>query len=229
VNATLTRLARPGSAVIDVGANIGATALPLAKIVGPQGRVICFEPIAANIERLRQNIILNDVPWVQVEPVALSDRQGELVMDFAMNHAGMARVIDPWSDMNASRVSCLRFDDWVSTQDGLSISVCKIDVEGHEAKVFSGMEKTLTKRSIPAFVFERHVADANPDPVFQLLRDAGYRLLQIRKGLLRSFYVDSDGSRPGRATHDFVAILPHVRLDRAGLHLGNSTPPGADA
>src|SRR5215831_5617211 len=38
------QLVRPGHVVLDIGANVGAHALPLARLVGPTGRVICFEP-----------------------------------------------------------------------------------------------------------------------------------------------------------------------------------------
>src|SRR5262245_34452280 len=40
----LRRLVRPGAVVLDVGANIGAHTLRLAKLVGESGRVIAFEP-----------------------------------------------------------------------------------------------------------------------------------------------------------------------------------------
>ncbi len=145
-----------------------------------------LEPIPANAEYLRQNIKLNGLSWVQIERIALSDKRGELAMHFAKDHAGMARVTGSLSTENIQNVPCVRFDDWLATQDRLDISVCKIDVEGHEAEVFSGMTKTLSERSIPAFVFERHAdTSTNADPTFKLLQRVGYRVLQIRKGLLR--------------------------------------------
>src|SRR5688572_20988587 len=38
------RIVKPGQTVLDIGANIGAHTLPLARLVGPGGRVIAFEP-----------------------------------------------------------------------------------------------------------------------------------------------------------------------------------------
>src|SRR4051812_4172311 len=40
----LARLVEPSSLVLDIGANIGAHTLRLAKLVGPHGRVLAFEP-----------------------------------------------------------------------------------------------------------------------------------------------------------------------------------------
>ena len=57
--AAYSRLVRPGMTVIDIGANIGAHTLPLAKLVGPTGRVIAVEPTIWAVERLRANLDLN--------------------------------------------------------------------------------------------------------------------------------------------------------------------------
>jgi FkbM family methyltransferase len=209
VNLTLSRLARPGSVALDVGANIGATALTLAKAVGPQGRVFCFEPMPSNIVYLRQNIAANDLTWVQVEPVALSDKGGELSMILPADHAGMSRVVADANDQTEFRVRSTTFDDWLETQPKLDISVCKIDVEGHEAEVFAGMKKALSNRVVPAFVFERHIgSEVRSDPIFELLASNGYRLLRIEKGLVRVLYVDVADPPKARPTRDFIAILP---------------------
>src|ERR1035437_1956789 len=50
-----TRLLKPGMTVFDVGANIGLFAVYAAKVVGPQGRVHCFEPTTDTCRRLREN------------------------------------------------------------------------------------------------------------------------------------------------------------------------------
>src|SRR5208283_4389599 len=41
---TLQKLVKPGDMVFDIGANIGAHTLGLARSVGPAGRVYAFEP-----------------------------------------------------------------------------------------------------------------------------------------------------------------------------------------
>ena len=40
----IRRLVRPGSVVLDIGANIGALTLELARQVGSGGKVFAFEP-----------------------------------------------------------------------------------------------------------------------------------------------------------------------------------------
>ena len=216
VNAALLKFAKPGSAALDIGANIGASAIPLAKAVGSQGRVVCFEPLSSNVAFLKKNIAANKLTWVRVEALALSNQPGELSMTFAPDCAGKSRVSHSCVDLMTERVSALRFDDWLSAQETLDISVCKIDVEGHEPQVFAGMARTLVQRLIPAFVFERHIGgDVRSDPILELLRRSDYRIFRISKSPLRTFYSDLDESHTGRPTNDFVAILPHVNLKEA--------------
>src|SRR5688572_1605134 len=51
--ALLRRLVKPGTVVIDIGANIGFYAGILSDLVGNKGSVHCFEPDKTNFEHLR--------------------------------------------------------------------------------------------------------------------------------------------------------------------------------
>src|ERR1700744_4645117 len=55
----LSRLVEPSSLVVDIGANIGAHTLRLARLVGPQGRVLAFEPTDFAFQKLQRNLALN--------------------------------------------------------------------------------------------------------------------------------------------------------------------------
>jgi hypothetical protein len=75
----LTRLAQaeliPGDTVIDVGARVGTLALLAARLVGPTGHVIAYEPDEDERALLRTNIDLNGAgDLVEVpDPIALTD------------------------------------------------------------------------------------------------------------------------------------------------------------
>src|ERR1700730_160433 len=55
----LAKIIRPGAIVLDIGANIGAHTLPLAQLVGPNGKVYAFEPTKYAFDKLKQNLALN--------------------------------------------------------------------------------------------------------------------------------------------------------------------------
>jgi len=55
-------IVREGDVVIDVGANIGAFTVPLAKMVGTKGCVVAYEPQRQIYQLLSANIALNEIP-----------------------------------------------------------------------------------------------------------------------------------------------------------------------
>ena len=52
----LPTLVSPGDWVLDIGANVGHYTLELARLVGPQGRVIAFEPVPETFSVLAANV-----------------------------------------------------------------------------------------------------------------------------------------------------------------------------
>src|SRR3979490_2739391 len=57
--AALRKLVPPASLVLDIGANVGALTLHLAQLVGPNGRVIAFEPTDFAFRKLSRNLEIN--------------------------------------------------------------------------------------------------------------------------------------------------------------------------
>src|SRR5260370_653679 len=56
---TLRKLVKPGDTVFDIGANIGAHTLGLARSVGASGHVLAFEPADFAFAKLKRNLALN--------------------------------------------------------------------------------------------------------------------------------------------------------------------------
>jgi FkbM family methyltransferase len=214
VGYTLRKLAQPGDITLDIGANIGVTALELACAVGPQGRVICFEPMPHNLDHLRANVDANHTANIEVVPIALSNVEGRAQFMFNTTYPGRS-TLGPLESLSPSgTVSVRTFDAWAQEKGFDRFGVAKIDVEDHEEKVFAGMAKTLAGQKIEAFLFERHLPpDIQSDPVLDLLERSGYDVFRIFKGYLRVIYVPAHRRHGGRPTSDFVAVLPGQRLD----------------
>ena len=54
--ALMTRLLKPGDCFVAVGANIGYLTLVGARLVGPAGSVIAFEPLSRARSSLERNV-----------------------------------------------------------------------------------------------------------------------------------------------------------------------------
>ena len=69
----LRQLITPGMTVLDLGANIGIYTEFLAKLVGPSGCVVAFEPEQRNVERLRDPA--QKYKQIEVVNAAVSDHE----------------------------------------------------------------------------------------------------------------------------------------------------------
>ena len=67
----LTTLCQPGDTVVEAGAYIGALSVPLARRLGPSGRLHCFEPQPDACQVLVANLARNGLAQVTVHAAGL--------------------------------------------------------------------------------------------------------------------------------------------------------------
>lgn len=142
VSEVVESIVKPGMTVIDVGADIGYYTLLLARLVGPSGKVLAFEPIPAAKAYLDFNVELNHLDAVQTFPVALFDKSGEALLEDPLR----ASRINPGKKTAAGNdiaVSLVVLDESWPTYGIERVDFVKIDVEGAELNVLKGMEHTL--------------------------------------------------------------------------------------
>ncbi|MBO0730411.1 MAG: FkbM family methyltransferase, partial [Acidimicrobiaceae bacterium] len=103
----LSATVRPGQTWLDVGAHYGYTALALARLVGPSGRVFAFEPLPATVDCLRETRRLNQIDHLRVVPFGLAEPDNAGHMDVAVER-GMANPLnEAASDVSAVTMACL--------------------------------------------------------------------------------------------------------------------------
>lgn len=135
---------KSGETYVDVGANIGTTTLCSAKVVGPTGRVIAFEPHAETFLLLGKNVNLNKLQNITLHNKAVGDREKQL---FITNE--FASDINYLVDKGELAVQVNTLDSFLKSYK--RINFLKIDVEGFEEAVFRGGDETLTKTDVILF------------------------------------------------------------------------------
>lgn len=137
--------ARPGTVAIDVGANVGMFTVPLALAVGPSGRVLTIEPSPENVTRLERNLELNSLENVVVEPIAVGDKTGQLVLQLASDpgfhsttEIAESRSVDEELTVRAETLDQV----WLRAH-APAVSFIKVDTEGSEDAVLRGAEQIL--------------------------------------------------------------------------------------
>ncbi|MCB4822983.1 FkbM family methyltransferase [Roseicella aerolata] len=135
-------------AVLDVGANIGLSALALAPLV-QRGRILAVEPSPRTAEALRRTLAMNGLEdRVAVEAVALGAAPGMAEFHEAEHSAG-AHLMDPATLGGAAlpkvRVPVETVDALVARHGVARLDFVKIDVEGFETEVLDGAKGTLER------------------------------------------------------------------------------------
>ena len=152
--AIVARLA-PGAVVLDVGANVGAWTIPLARQIGTSGIVCAFEPVPANLRRLEQAIALNALLNVQVSSIALGDGSRSVDMWLKSEQTGAdsgTAAVVPVGTGHLT-VSMRTLDEWAANTGLHRLDFIKLDVEGAEFLVLVGATSVL-KRFRPLILAE---------------------------------------------------------------------------
>jgi FkbM family methyltransferase len=151
------RYLKQGDRFVDVGANIGYYSLIAARSVGNAGRVVAFEPYAPVRARLLRNIGLNQAR-IEVRTEAISDASGcgFLSPPTSADNEGTAGLVE--NAAGAIEIQRERLDDLLAESVP---DFVKVDVEGHEARVFAGMSGLLEREEAPTLMFESFRIDSD--------------------------------------------------------------------
>jgi len=143
--------------ILDVGANVGETALNMSKIAGPGSNVVAIEANSSTFNLLEENCRANPALIVNRINVGLSDEEGAMSIKRKTDRnkgADQLMAIDSSIGHDANQVRVKTIDNLI--QENLlssSIDLIKIDVEGMELQVLKGAKQLLLK-STPTLFFE---------------------------------------------------------------------------
>lgn len=169
VQEALRRTLAEGGTLWDVGANVGFFALLGARLVGPAGRVVAWEPVTAVAEHAREAALRSGLEVeVREEAVGAAVGAEDLLVtgDASTSHlaargnvAGTTRVRVPVTTLDTALAAGAPPPD-----------VVKLDVEGSEGDVLRGASALLADVR-PTLVIELHDTATE---VCDLLDAAGY-------------------------------------------------------
>jgi FkbM family methyltransferase len=142
---------KPGSTVIDIGANIGLHTLRSALLTGEKGKVLAIEPSTWAIKKLQRNLELNPElsKIIEIRHNALGENVEESIsLGFQSSY-----LLNGKKEIYSEVVDVLTLD-LIAEQDSLqSVDFIKIDVDGHELHILRGA-KQLLSISKPVIVVE---------------------------------------------------------------------------
>ena len=190
-----------GNSFLDVGAHYGYFSLMASSIVGQNGKVCCIEASKSTFNVLFRNV--KSCNNIQAFNIAISNRREQL--DFyeypllyseynsldadQYKDSSWAKSITP----NVIKIEAFSLDEFIQAQN-FDPDFIKIDVEGVEDKVVSGMQKFLGSGKNLIIAME-YILDENPtsphEKAINMMAKSGYKLYVIAKdGTLKSIQPD---------------------------------------
>ena len=212
----ITRIGRPHTTFVDVGAHIGSI---VSEVIRNQAavRVVAIEAIPDKVERLRRKF-----PSVECHGCAVGESTGEAAFFVHSQHSGYSSLGRPGDHAEKSiteiRVPVRRLDDLVTSTD---VDAIKIDVEGAELGVLRG-GVGLLKKCRPTVMFESGPQGDDglgytKEALYDFLAANGYSVLVPNRvahdddGLTSSGFIESH--RYPRRTTNYFAIPVERRIE----------------
>jgi len=199
---------RPGDVFWDIGSNIGLFAIPVAKVVGPQGEVVAFEPEKECCQNLQLHVALNRLSNVRVFQKGLGSQNGKGTL-FVKGRASPTLIPEraeadrrpliaqeritqgsmqlsesvPVPESGLETVDIVQ-GDWFRATENLPVPrAVKIDVEGYEYSVLRGLQQTLAHPACELLCCEIHPsflpAEVNVAMIVAFVKSLGFTHIDV--------------------------------------------------
>lgn len=175
----------PGAVVFDIGANVGALALPMANQVGEMGRVYAIEPTSWAFSKLSKNLDLNPKLAKTLLPfqMMLTDLQSNVPQNIYSSwklEQGETHPIHGGRLNSVKGAQVTSLDLLVEKLGVKKVDLIKLDVDGFELKVLRGATQVLS-RIKPKIILEvtpytLEEQNDSLEALIEFLYNANYRL-----------------------------------------------------
>ncbi|NRB43002.1 MAG: FkbM family methyltransferase [Pseudomonadales bacterium] len=134
-----------GATFIDVGANIGYYSMLSSRLVGESGQVVAFEPEQRNFSLLQKNIALLQYGNVTAVNAGLADEDSEAEIYLSDDNFGDHQIYDGGKARQKQTIKLRAGSDYLAQlpADISRIDVLKIDTQGAEMKVMTGLKDVI--------------------------------------------------------------------------------------
>ncbi len=174
---------------IDIGANVGAFTIQLAKNT-KDIEIHAFEPNPFIYDKLELNISLNPEikNRVTINKMGLSSACDTLSFFWEKGNSGGGSFINSSENCTEERIQVITLDQYIIDKQIKQVSFLKIDVEGYEPQVISGASNTIANLKPSVYI------EVSPD----WWSKSGYKIrdvLQIFEDLSYLFYIVKDENK----------------------------------
>lgn len=177
---------KKGDFVIDIGAHIGDTTIPMALAVGKEGTVLGFDPNPYIYKILEKNASLNkELTNIIPLQLAIATHEGDFFYsssEATHNNGGIADTQEHRHGKyglgeKVKGVNLERFLNEDYPEQLKKLALIKIDTEGYDIEIIKSIA-TLLKKHKPHLLFEcfKKLSRTERQSLYDLVADMGYAL-----------------------------------------------------
>jgi len=136
--------------------------------------------VPENVDALTGNLAMNGYTWVDPLRVAVSDAPGtvSLGLDEAQLVGASTADFSVGGGLSSVDAPAVTLDDVLG--DGGRVRLLKIDAEGHERQIWTGMQETLARNPNVTVLMEFNPRDVtDPEQFLVAIQQAGFRLASV--------------------------------------------------
>jgi FkbM family methyltransferase len=154
----LRKHAPKGGVFVDVGANVGTYAMPMARHVGETGTVIAIEPHPVTHARLAFNESASRFTQVRLVAAACGASDGELMIETDGDNLGASHIVTGEASAKAIKVPSLRLQRILEEAGVSHVDALKIDIEGYEDRALIPFFKDAPPSLWPGAIVIEHLS-----------------------------------------------------------------------
>ncbi|MDM0114690.1 FkbM family methyltransferase [Variovorax sp. J22R133] len=180
------RLCHLDDFVLDIGGNIGWYCAVASRIIGPDGRLMVFEPDPENFGLLTRNASRHtdgSPSCVELKQQAVGDIVGTINLFRSEENLGDHRLFDDGSARSSIEVRIVTLDSVLARETRLP-DIVKSDTQGSEARILRGAQGLLAAGWRPIFLLEFWPfgltrSGNEPLEMWHILSDLGYQMFEV--------------------------------------------------
>lgn len=177
---------KPGMRVFDIGANAGFYTIAFSRLVGKQGHVWAFEPLAENSNNILRHVYLNKLQNITLLQIAVTDQNG--IVGFQVANSNSMGAVSEGTDRY--KVPAMSLDNLITKGTIPIPDMIKIDVEGAESLVLKGAKELMKKKKTILFI-SLH-GDKQKQQCLELLKSNGYDIYTLNGNKVSNENILSD-------------------------------------
>jgi len=178
----LLKSVKKGDTIFDVGAGLGMYTVLLSNLLDNTGLVVAFEPDKDRFDMLKSNVGLNKCQNVSCFQLALGTENSTAYL--TNGHPSIQESND-LNNANNDVIQVVHGDSFVVKENLPIPAIVKIDVEGYEGEVLTGLKNILKDKSCKYILVEIHPTMLPPNTdehtIKEQIRSFGFVLTVIRK------------------------------------------------